>query len=94
MMNGTGCTVGYTRSAEGGAEIHKRRYVAATAGFGKKGGGGFLQEIAPGFGCDIFSVIEKASDDAVDISIQDRHALIKGKGGDGCCRVGANAFKF
>ena len=39
MMNGTGCTVGYTRSAEGGAEIHKRRYVAATAGFGKKGGG-------------------------------------------------------
>ena len=67
--------------------------MAATAGSGKKGGGGLFKKIAPGFGCDIFSVIEKTRDDPVDIGIQDRHALIKSKRGDGCCRVWADTGK-
>ncbi len=67
--------------------------MAATAGFGKKGGGGEFQKITTGFRCDIFSVIEEARDDAVDIGIQDRNALIKGKSGDGCRSVWADAGK-
>lgn len=52
-----------------------------------------FEEIAAGFGCDIFTVIEKTGDHAVDIGIQDRHALIKGKSGYGCCCVWADAGK-